>query len=144
MAALFCATLALSILAAQRPECEAFLGDQPDIMDVLGPLLSPNASIYLPGSEGFANGTVRWSALDNPDIAAVVKVAVEEDVQQTESSQSFTTSWADSAVLTCHYRSSLRMRIVFLFSPRVVGMAQIRILQGRSTPYTSGPEEWPI
>ncbi|KAH8893450.1 FAD-binding domain-containing protein [Thozetella sp. PMI_491] len=56
---------------------------QANITDALGPLLSDNAKIYLPGSSGFVNGTTRWSALDQPTIAAVVKVATEGDVQQT-------------------------------------------------------------
>ncbi|KAI9707020.1 MAG: hypothetical protein M1820_004608 [Bogoriella megaspora] len=49
----------------------------------LQPLLSKNAAIYYPGSEGYANGTTRWSASIKPGLDVVVKVASEEDVQNT-------------------------------------------------------------
>ncbi|KAF2471875.1 FAD-binding domain-containing protein [Lindgomyces ingoldianus] len=49
----------------------------------LGPLLSQEAQIYLPGSEGFSNATTRWSAAARPDFKAIVKVKTEADVQHT-------------------------------------------------------------
>lgn len=49
----------------------------------LGPLLSPGASIYLPGTPEFSDKTTRWIDSLSPDIGAVVVVATEEDVQQT-------------------------------------------------------------
>jgi len=58
-------------------------GGSPNITAGLGPLLSPHAAIYLPGSEGYINGSTRWSALDTTTVLAVVKVATEGDVQQT-------------------------------------------------------------
>lgn len=74
-----------AVLASQLPVWGSAAVDQSDIIQILGPLLSSNAEIYLPGSEGYANGTIRWSSLDQPDIAVVVKVATEGDVQQTVS-----------------------------------------------------------
>lgn len=74
----------IAALTLQWPICGAGALSQPNtITDILGPLLSPNASIYLPGTEGFVNGTARWSLLDQPNVTAVVKVATEADVQQT-------------------------------------------------------------
>lgn len=52
----------------------------------LRPLLSPNAAIYYPGSEGYTNATNRWSADTKPGLEVVVKVADEKDVQATVSS----------------------------------------------------------
>lgn len=52
----------------------------------LRPLLSQNAAIWYPGSEGFSNATNRWSADTSPGIDVVVSVAAEKDVQATVSS----------------------------------------------------------
>ncbi|KAK4121767.1 FAD-binding domain-containing protein [Parathielavia appendiculata] len=49
----------------------------------LGPLLSPEASIVLPDDADFAKYTDRWRQWHAPDVAAVVRVATEADVQQT-------------------------------------------------------------
>ncbi|KAI3390594.1 hypothetical protein diail_9111 [Diaporthe ilicicola] len=48
----------------------------------LATLLSGDAEIYLPGSEGFANGTISLAA-KKPQLDALVKVATEEDVRNT-------------------------------------------------------------
>ncbi|PTU20486.1 hypothetical protein P175DRAFT_0217630 [Aspergillus ochraceoroseus IBT 24754] len=45
--------------------------------------LSRHAHLYPPGSPGYIQGTKRWSALDEPDIALVVEVATAEDVVET-------------------------------------------------------------
>jgi len=47
--------------------------------------LSQLAEVYLPGSEEFANATVRWGAGQTPHYDMIVKVATEEDVQETVS-----------------------------------------------------------
>ncbi|KAI1418448.1 hypothetical protein F5Y13DRAFT_149192 [Hypoxylon sp. FL1857] len=57
--------------------------DNINIVADLGPLLSPQASIVLPGDAAFANITSRWREYQAPDISAVVQVAAEADVQQT-------------------------------------------------------------
>ncbi|KAH8799085.1 hypothetical protein F5884DRAFT_825350 [Xylogone sp. PMI_703] len=49
----------------------------------LQPLLSENAQIYYPGSEGYKNATARWASAVKPGIDVVVKVASEQDVQHT-------------------------------------------------------------
>lgn len=51
----------------------------------LKPLLSPNAAIWYPGSEGYTNATNRWSSDTNPGFDVVVAVAAEKDVQATVS-----------------------------------------------------------
>ncbi len=56
---------------------------QLDHVAELRPLLSPNASIYLPGSEGFAAATDRWTRWKNPAFEVVVEVTTEEDVSNT-------------------------------------------------------------
>lgn len=52
----------------------------------LQPILSADAQIYLPGSDGYNNATTRWASAVKPGIDVVVKVASEVDVQQTASS----------------------------------------------------------
>jgi hypothetical protein len=43
--------------------------------------LSDLAEVYYPGSEEFANATIRWGAGQTPHYDMIVKVATEEDVQ---------------------------------------------------------------
>lgn len=45
--------------------------------------LSHAAKVYYPGSEGFANATLRWGAAQTPQYDMIVKVATEADVQKT-------------------------------------------------------------
>jgi hypothetical protein len=54
-----------------------------DIFSELGAQLSPNASIILPADPLFQTTGARWQAYSSPTYSAVVKVAVEEDVQKT-------------------------------------------------------------
>jgi hypothetical protein len=56
-----------------------------DIKTDLGPRLSSNASIFLPGSSQFADATLRWQEWRDPNITVVVEVATEGDVQETVS-----------------------------------------------------------
>lgn len=51
-----------------------------DIDRSLRPLLSPKASIWLPGSDGYAQRISRWSPRKNPEFDVVIDVATEEDV----------------------------------------------------------------
>lgn len=53
-----------------------------DNFDSLSSLLSGDAEIYLPGSEGFVNGTASLVA-KKPQLDALVKVATEQDVRNT-------------------------------------------------------------
>lgn len=46
-------------------------------------LLSPGASLYYPGSEGFTKSNERFTELNRPDYQVVVHVATEEDVVAT-------------------------------------------------------------
>lgn len=45
-------------------------------------MLSGDAEIYFPGSEGFTNGTLTLAA-KKPQLDALVRVATEEDVRNT-------------------------------------------------------------
>lgn len=47
--------------------------------------LSQSSEIYFPGSEGFENATLRWSAAQTPSFDAIVKVTTEQDVVETVS-----------------------------------------------------------
>lgn len=58
----------------------------------LGPQLSTNAQIHLPGSAGFNSSTERWNSNITPTFAVVVEVATESDVQAT-------IRWANNASL---------------------------------------------
>lgn len=49
----------------------------------LGSFLSPEASIYLPGSALFDTATQRWQEWRPPNFLAAVEVANAEDVQHT-------------------------------------------------------------
>lgn len=49
----------------------------------LGPLLSPAASIYYPGSDGFTTSDERFTLLNHPGWQIVVHVATEADVVAT-------------------------------------------------------------
>lgn len=57
-----------------------FLTPKTDIIAELGPFLSSNASIFLPGSQQFDNATTRWQMYQDPNITVVVEVATEGDV----------------------------------------------------------------
>ncbi|KAI1459380.1 hypothetical protein F4805DRAFT_473318 [Annulohypoxylon moriforme] len=59
------------------------MADNINIAADLGPLLSPQASIVLPGEATFANLTSRWREYRAPNISAVVQAATEADVQKT-------------------------------------------------------------
>ncbi|KAI0401066.1 FAD-binding domain-containing protein [Xylaria palmicola] len=54
-----------------------------EISAVLGPKLSPEAAIILPGGSDFAGITARWREHQAPAVSVVVKVATESDVQET-------------------------------------------------------------
>lgn len=62
------------------------------IASTLGPQLSTNAQIHLPGSAGFNGSTERWNSNITPTFAVVVEVATEADVQAT-------IRWANDASL---------------------------------------------
>lgn len=49
----------------------------------LGTKLSFGARIVLEGEDGFAERAERWQVWKSPDVAAVVDVQTEEDVQET-------------------------------------------------------------
>jgi hypothetical protein len=51
-------------------------------MSLLSSMLSGDAEIYFPGSEGFTNGTLTLAA-KKPQLDALVRVATVEDVQNT-------------------------------------------------------------
>lgn len=51
-----------------------------DVNTTLAPLLSSDAAIWLPGSEGYEIATYRWSPRTSPSFDIVVDVATEEDV----------------------------------------------------------------
>ena len=55
----------------------------------LGPHLSQNAAIFLPGSAHFEDATDLWQQYMVPNITVVVEVATETDVQKTVSRVSF-------------------------------------------------------
>lgn len=53
-----------------------------DTVAQLGPLLSPDANILLPGSRGYEFGTDRWNPWKAPKFDVVIEVATEIDVEQ--------------------------------------------------------------
>ncbi|KAI0100095.1 hypothetical protein GGR51DRAFT_564506 [Nemania sp. FL0031] len=57
--------------------------DNNTVLSGLRKLLSPQATVALRDSPEYANLTDRWRKWHAPDIAAVVEVATEEDVQET-------------------------------------------------------------
>lgn len=81
MAALAALVGVLAIFSAKK--WPSLPGQDPDISSGLGPLLSADASILLPGSGAFDNKTIRWQEFQSPTVRAVVVVATEQDVQQT-------------------------------------------------------------
>ncbi|KAK7909037.1 hypothetical protein PG985_014915 [Apiospora marii] len=52
-------------------------------IELLRPRLSKGAQIFLPGSEGYKNATLRWSSLFAPVLAVVVAPRTERDIQET-------------------------------------------------------------
>lgn len=54
-----------------------------DIVSELGPKLSPNASIILPGSADFIISTTRWQQYRSPEINVAVEVTNERDIRET-------------------------------------------------------------
>jgi hypothetical protein len=85
------ATLCTSVLPASNSNygilqqlCGGVLSSSvPNITADLGPKLSNGAQIYLPSSDGFVEGTTRWSSYKAPNITVVVQVANENDVAET-------------------------------------------------------------
>lgn len=73
------------------------LSRQEPVLSELGSLLSPNASIILPGSSDFANATQRWQEWKDPNITIVVKVVTEQDVQETVSPHPSNFQWTRSS-----------------------------------------------
>jgi hypothetical protein len=59
-----------------------------DVNTSLAPLLSPEAAVWLPGTEGYVIATDRWTPRKNPSLDAVIDVATEEDVARTVSRHS--------------------------------------------------------
>lgn len=57
--------------------------DETGIVGELGARLSEGAQVLLEGEEGFAERMEWWQRWKNPDVAAVVDVKTEEDVQET-------------------------------------------------------------
>lgn len=66
------------LLACGTPPCEQY-----DHSTSLRPRLSGEAQIFLPGSEGYGNATLRWSRLIDPNLAMVVAPKTERDIQET-------------------------------------------------------------
>ncbi|KAK8057135.1 FAD-binding domain-containing protein [Apiospora saccharicola] len=52
-------------------------------IELLRPRLSKEAQIFLPGSGGYVNATLRWSSLFEPGLAVVVAPKTERDIQET-------------------------------------------------------------
>lgn len=48
----------------------------------LGPKLSDDALVVLPGDAAFTNLTSRWREWHSPEVVAVVKATIEGDVQE--------------------------------------------------------------
>jgi hypothetical protein len=57
--------------------------DDTGIVKALGSRLSEGAQVLLEGEDGFAEKTERWQSWKSPDVAAVVDVRTEGDVQET-------------------------------------------------------------
>ena len=55
-------------------------------IETLKTKLSPEAKVYWPGEDEFADATTRWSNLELPNINVVVVPGTDEDVSQTVSS----------------------------------------------------------
>lgn len=72
-----------TVLAACVVTAQAFLNMSDSSFKLLKSSLSQLAEVYLPGSEEFGNATVRWGAGQTPHYDMIVKVATEEDVQET-------------------------------------------------------------
>ncbi|KAK4113175.1 FAD-binding domain-containing protein [Canariomyces notabilis] len=74
-------------LLTSGSSCESgfFVGirSESEIFSALASRLSPNASIILPGDPRMVSNHQRWQAYSAPTYAAVVEVAVEEDVKET-------------------------------------------------------------
>ncbi|KAI1124475.1 hypothetical protein F5Y10DRAFT_249357 [Nemania abortiva] len=73
----------LSTVPVLATGLQTAMADNTSIFNDLIPLLSPQATVALRDSLDYANLTSRWREWHAPDIAAVVEVATEEDVQQT-------------------------------------------------------------
>lgn len=58
-----------------------YLSKPTDVLAELGPHLSANASILLPGSERFQDAITRWNKYKAPDFSVAVEVANERDIQ---------------------------------------------------------------
>ena len=69
-------------LPAYMVTAQSFSNPQNAELDDFASSLSELAEVYYPGSEEFANATIRWGAGQTPHYDMIVKVATEEDVQE--------------------------------------------------------------
>lgn len=74
-----------SLSVFQTSPLSLFFSKQATIISELGPQLSPNASILLPGSTEFTDAATRWQQYRKPDVNVVVQVTNEHDIQRTVS-----------------------------------------------------------
>lgn len=103
------------------------MADKFNILHDLSPLLSPQASIVLPGDIAFSNLTSRWREYRAPNISVVVQVATEVDVQQTVS-DSIEAGWAFFIFSPLsNHRSSMQRSTISRLLPEPEAMAQLRL-----------------
>jgi hypothetical protein len=72
-----------SVLTACVVTAQSYSNPPNGSLELFKSSLSALAEIYYPGSEEFTNATTRWGAGQTPHYDMIVKVATEEDVQET-------------------------------------------------------------
>ncbi|KAJ5063502.1 hypothetical protein J3E74DRAFT_446081 [Bipolaris maydis] len=95
--------------------------------------LSPTAQIYYPGSEGYANATLRWGAGQTPQYDIIVKVVTEADILYANANnKSFHTISGGHAITA--YLNNIEHAVGILMR----GMNDISITESSNTALVGG------
>ena len=92
-----------------------------------GSFLSPEASIYFPGSDSFDTATQRWQEWRPPHFLAAVEVANAKDVQHTVINP-FPHPKYQSGDLLIQHRSNWPISLIYLSLPSPVVMDPLAAL----------------
>jgi hypothetical protein len=96
-----------SFFSILKSASTSFGSPAPDGFEGLRSVLSSNAGVYFPGSEGYSTATDRWVEWENPHFDVVVEVGCEEDVANTVSARTMTIGGHDTDLDRSNTRTNI-------------------------------------